>query len=458
VFRKVSDLKRERELAERRKNEPKLDQSQDHLVRKIFSRFRKGGSNSATNLLSGTGPINSNGPCGGGGGGSNAGSQAGTPSRQQHVVFARDVERGDQGSVDEIDPPPPPSGGSPRREHVRGVKAAKEDETGGGSRSGSAKSKWGRMMKGSSNNSSSSMEGAPPSEGCDTVLLTSGTAATQSSSSSKTVKVTAEIGRVLPMTTNERGGSGTGNDRPMGTGNKVYPKLSRVPERGESVDDGAPLPTTAAAAVALPSDRSRLLLRSSQVIASAADYSPPSPSRSDSPSERVSPAFIIESFSELKHEVRTEVQRINHKMSRLEDILTEILVRLTPPPTPVVPVTASSTPAPTPLPPPAPRSHREGRPSRSSQVAPAPISSEAAAPYLVVTAPSSASASSSTIDEVEAIAIVGSSTTEPTTTQATSGRTGRVKPQLKGRPKSAGSSGSSDSQQSKLSTQFQEYV
>lgn len=38
IFRKVADVRREKELAERRKNEPQLDQAQDHLVRKIFSR------------------------------------------------------------------------------------------------------------------------------------------------------------------------------------------------------------------------------------------------------------------------------------------------------------------------------------------------------------------------------------------------------------------------------------
>lgn len=32
IFRKVADVKREKELAERRKNEPQLDQNQDHLV------------------------------------------------------------------------------------------------------------------------------------------------------------------------------------------------------------------------------------------------------------------------------------------------------------------------------------------------------------------------------------------------------------------------------------------
>ncbi|CAK9828651.1 Potassium voltage-gated channel protein eag [Anthophora retusa] len=43
IFRKVADVRREKELAERRKNEPQLDQAQDHLVRKIFSRFKTDG-------------------------------------------------------------------------------------------------------------------------------------------------------------------------------------------------------------------------------------------------------------------------------------------------------------------------------------------------------------------------------------------------------------------------------
>jgi hypothetical protein len=37
----VADVRREKELAERRKNDPQLDQQQDHLVRKIFSKFRR---------------------------------------------------------------------------------------------------------------------------------------------------------------------------------------------------------------------------------------------------------------------------------------------------------------------------------------------------------------------------------------------------------------------------------
>lgn len=38
-------MRREKELAERRKNEPQLGSSQDHLVRKIFSKFRRAQQN-----------------------------------------------------------------------------------------------------------------------------------------------------------------------------------------------------------------------------------------------------------------------------------------------------------------------------------------------------------------------------------------------------------------------------
>ena len=47
----MSDLKREKELAEKRKNDPALNQSQDHLVRKLFSKFRKTNTSSDMSAL-----------------------------------------------------------------------------------------------------------------------------------------------------------------------------------------------------------------------------------------------------------------------------------------------------------------------------------------------------------------------------------------------------------------------
>ncbi len=46
----MADVKREQELAERRKNEPVPDLAQDHLVRKIFSKFRKPSDGGAPSL------------------------------------------------------------------------------------------------------------------------------------------------------------------------------------------------------------------------------------------------------------------------------------------------------------------------------------------------------------------------------------------------------------------------
>lgn len=41
VFRKVADVKREKELADRTKDEPQVASNQDHIVRKLFSKFRR---------------------------------------------------------------------------------------------------------------------------------------------------------------------------------------------------------------------------------------------------------------------------------------------------------------------------------------------------------------------------------------------------------------------------------
>lgn len=41
LFRKVADVKREKELDERRKDEPHLAPSKTHFVRKAFSKFRR---------------------------------------------------------------------------------------------------------------------------------------------------------------------------------------------------------------------------------------------------------------------------------------------------------------------------------------------------------------------------------------------------------------------------------
>lgn len=67
IFRKVADVKREKELAERRKNEPLQELSQDHLVRKIFSKFKRNGSHESRSGAGGGGSSSGGGGSGGGG-------------------------------------------------------------------------------------------------------------------------------------------------------------------------------------------------------------------------------------------------------------------------------------------------------------------------------------------------------------------------------------------------------
>ncbi len=74
IFRKVSDVKKEKELAERRKNDPALNHTQDHLVRKLFSKFKRAPSADER---------------GGGGGGGGGGGR-----RMLDVAERRDVEKG----------------------------------------------------------------------------------------------------------------------------------------------------------------------------------------------------------------------------------------------------------------------------------------------------------------------------------------------------------------------------
>ncbi|XP_059222581.1 potassium voltage-gated channel protein eag-like isoform X6 [Stomoxys calcitrans] len=85
IFRKVADVKREKELAERRKNEPQLPQNQDHLVRKIFSKFRRTpqvqtGSKEA---VSGQSDVEK------GGGGSSGGGASDAPEADRNKVFPK---------------------------------------------------------------------------------------------------------------------------------------------------------------------------------------------------------------------------------------------------------------------------------------------------------------------------------------------------------------------------------
>ena len=148
------------------------------------------------------------------------------------------------------------------------ARAAREDETTRPTPSG--KSKWGRFMR----NSSSS----DAADAADATITRDETA------------------------------TATGNGKSSGNGNKIYPKLSRVPERQESVDEASSRVVTVR-----------------PVIESTEQSSPHKGDVGDVGGgggvATSATTSIIDSFAQLKYEVRDEVQRINHKMTRLEDIL-----------------------------------------------------------------------------------------------------------------------------------------
>ncbi|KAL0266809.1 UNVERIFIED_CONTAM: hypothetical protein PYX00_009253 [Menopon gallinae] len=351
IFRKVADVRREKELAERRKNEPQLDQNQDHLVRKIFSKFRRDRTQ----------------------------TQAQTPSIQGQA--SPDVEKGsdkadsDGGSIGE--------GGSKAVRVMSTTKLSsvteKEDcntsSTGPGgscttlvpvssvkSRPASVRtSKWGRLLGSSSVDSGSEM----PSTG------TSGQQ--RSSSATGNGKEGSKPGQTNGGGTN--GNNGNGHPPPQGSGNKVFPKLQKVSSTSTSgavitrqdtieelveLDDSrtvaraitsAPTPTGAAGSSLRKIDtiidtRQTPSLRKVESYDSGLIKSVDQKSEKEMgfasegagtpvtvlPSQQILPNAeykeIMSNIMDFKIDVKLEVQRINQKIGRVEELLNDLLGRL----------------------------------------------------------------------------------------------------------------------------------
>ncbi|XP_033207521.1 potassium voltage-gated channel protein eag [Belonocnema kinseyi] len=220
IFRKVADVRREKELAERRKNEPQLDQSQDHLVRKIFSRFR----------------------------------------RERHA----DVEKGDTKEGKE---------GETKEIQIR--KLPSTDET---TPARPRPSKWGRLL-GSSSLDSSSEAGT----GTDTFKRSLSARDSRPSSSVSTNKVFPKLGK-LGGTIEES--PDVGKEHPPATTLTVESKQLQL-RRLESYDGGL---------ITQPSHEREIL------------------------------AAVLE----VKVDLKLEVQRVNQKLAKIEDMLQTLMNRLPP--------------------------------------------------------------------------------------------------------------------------------
>lgn len=273
IFRKVADVKREKELAEKRKNEPQLDQSQDHLVRKIFSKFRR--------------------------------------DRAQHTTAqptqSSDLEKGEEGENKSL---------------VRVMSttklssvAEKGDSTNGGVTTKVTRpapgraSKWGRLLGSSSLDSGSE---------CSTQINQGFTRSLSAKDPPKDRPSSSSSGS-------------SGSQPPTGSGNKVFPKLQKV---SSSASPGITRQDTIEEIVEIePPQFRNLNLRKMQSYdcglrdpASISLYQTPIPEPIAPPEYKE----LMTNLMDFKVDVKLEIQRLNQKMGKMEEMLGELLKRLGP--------------------------------------------------------------------------------------------------------------------------------
>ncbi|XP_076669830.1 potassium voltage-gated channel protein ether a go-go isoform X2 [Andrena cerasifolii] len=263
IFRKVADVRREKELAERRKNEPQLDQAQDHLVRKIFSRFKTDGDAQigVTRAANGRSQQDSDEEL-------TVNVLPPWPSfrfrKERHTA---DVEKGDGKDGKEGK-----EGKEGESSHARKLSAA-EDSTGGKGRSG----KWGRLL-----GSASLDSGSEGGTGADTFKRSLSARDARPSSSTGSNKVFPKFAK-LTGTIEESGDAETTKEiQPLPAADSKQLQLRRL----ESYDDG--LITTQSS-----HDRE-----------------------------------ILAAVLEVKVDLKLEVQRVNQRLAKIEDMLQALVTRL----------------------------------------------------------------------------------------------------------------------------------
>lgn len=280
IFRKVADVRREKELAERRKNEPQLDQNQDHLVRKIFSKFRRDRALQA---------------------------QA---SQSQSPTPAPDLEKGEKEETMSD------GGMLEKRLSICASKLSNVTEADSGSSSSALvtvskpvarpttirASKWGRLL------------GSSVDSGSETTAASSRPAS----------------GRDSPA---KSSGSGNGNGSSAGgSGNKVFPKLQKVTAAGGLAPPQMTRQDTIEEIVEFEERQTRATnLRKFDSCDSGIIRSDHKLNESFRPPTAGTPAEykeIMTNIMDFKVDVKLEVQRLNQKISRMEEMLCEVLSRL----------------------------------------------------------------------------------------------------------------------------------
>lgn len=309
--RKVADVKREQELAERRKNEPQMATNQDHLVRKIFSKFRRAPHPHTQ------------------------GSKD-TPSSRD-VATHSDVEKGDAGAGDHD------RGKLPAKltlsEDMRTLSAAQSPSPSPSPSSGppSARgkaSKWGRLLGSSSVDSAS-----------DTSTKV---AVSRSLSARESLRESVAQGRQGSVSGGSNGGQG----------NKVFPKATKLAPspatslaRQDTIDEGgegdsvSPIPVPQgrlaehrlsidrAASLSLDrgsSERNLSLERERQIemaCSRATMIDTYDTGLREQPST-LAERDLVATVMDMKVDMRLEMQRMNQRISKIEDMLGDLVKRL----------------------------------------------------------------------------------------------------------------------------------
>ncbi|XP_077261138.1 potassium voltage-gated channel protein ether a go-go isoform X3 [Temnothorax americanus] len=269
IFRKVADVRREKELAERRKNEPQLDQAQDHLVRKIFSRFKSDGESpiGVTRTVSGRSQQDSDEEL-------TVNVLPPWPSfrfrREKHTA---DIEKGDSKEAKDGE-----------TSHAKRLSTAEE---GGTTVAKTRPGKWGRLL---------------------------------GSSSLDTGSESGTVGDTFKRSLSAR------DSRPSSSANKVFPKLGKlggtIEEGGDNENQKDAQPQQAQQQQQqqqqiLSVDSKQLQLRRLESYDGGLITQQPSHERE-----------ILAAVLEVKVDLKLEVQRVNQRLAKIEDMLQALMNKL----------------------------------------------------------------------------------------------------------------------------------
>ncbi|XP_043863718.1 potassium voltage-gated channel protein eag isoform X5 [Drosophila mojavensis] len=327
IFRKVADVKREKELAERRKNEPQLPQNQDHLVRKIFSKFRRTPQVQAgSKELVGSGQSDVE---------KGDGEVERTKKLPAKLTLTEDSRILTTAAVPSPSPSPSPSSGPPSARSTRA-------------------SKWGRLLGSSSVDSASDTSAkvaVSRSLSARESLRESTAQARQSSTSSsnggqgnkvfpKAPKLQASQATLARQDTIDEGGevdsSPPSRDSRVvidGGAAATATSTAAATAAGAAGAGGSASGTTGAPTAATGVKERNLALERERQIEMASSRATTSDTY-DTGLRETPPTLaqrdLIATVLDMKVDVRLELQRMQQRIGRIEDLLGELVKRLAP--------------------------------------------------------------------------------------------------------------------------------